>query len=329
MERNKTISGKALEKRLKEQGYSKGILEETMIQIGEIRRLKDEKNAIVLAHYYVIDPIKEAIADYVGDSLELARAAKETDADVIVFDGVHFMAETAKILNPNKTVLIPDLNAGCSLAASITADDVKRLRQQYPDAAIVGYINTTAEVKAELDITVTSANAAKIVSQLPQDRIVYVPDKLMAANLARQITNKQIIPYTGTCQVHEEFTTDDIEAVKAQFKGVKILAHPECSTDVTSVADFIGSTSAMRNYVKENGTTNPYFLATECGLAGTLKSEMPDFQLVGACRACPYMKMNTIENTLMALKNNQYEVNVEENVVMGARRALERMLKMS
>jgi quinolinate synthase len=263
----------------------------------EINRLKKEKNAVILTHSYVEPELVYGVGDFKGDSYFLAEKAKQAKADVIVFVGVVFMAETAKILSPQATVVVPDRDSGCTLADSINAADVRRMKSSYPDAAVVCYINCTAEVKAEADICVTSSNVYDIVAGLPEKQVLFVPDRLMADNIREELANrgvdKEIISSDGTCVVHEEFTTDQVAEARKMFPGLKIVAHPECPTEVTGIVDFIGSTGEMMKYVKT--TDAPYYLMmTECGLVDRLGIESPEKNFVGGCRLCPYMKLNTL-----------------------------------
>ena len=303
-------------------------LENVLDAAGEINRLKDEKNAVILAHYYMRDEIKLGVADYIGDSLDLSKEAKATDANIIVFCGVHFMAETAKILNPQKKVLLPNLEAGCSLAESITAEQIRDLRKQYPDAAFATYINTTADVKAEVDVCVTSANAPRIIAQLPQKQIVFLPDAYMGANLKAEIPDKEILLWEGKCIVHETFSPYDIIQARLENPDVKVLAHYECHPDVIRDADMHGGTSDMIRYI-ERTDAPAYVLATECGLAGTIKKQFPDKELIGPCQMCTYMKMINIYNTLETLRTEQPEITVPENIRIRAERSLDRMFELS
>lgn len=316
-----------LEEMFIDQGLSGSELENALNTVDSINKLKKEKNAVILSHYYMRDGIKFGIADYVGDSLDLSKAAMETDADIIVFCGVHFMAETAKILNPEKKVLLPDLSAGCSLAESITIGDVKGLRLQYPDAAFVTYVNTTADVKAECDVCVTSANAVKIVSKIPNKQIVFLPDNYMARNLLQEVPDKEIIYWNGKCIVHEQFSKDQIVKYRRQIPGLKVLAHYECDPSVIETADMHGGTGDMRKYVRNN-PADAYLLATECGLASTVKAEFPDKNIVGPCNLCPYMKKIDLYNTLKVLQDEVPEINVNEETRIRALKSLDKMLEL-
>jgi len=300
----------------------------------EINRLKREKQAIVLAHSYVEPEIIYGVADFKGDSYFLSLQAKNARARMIVFAGVVFMAETAKILCPDATVVVPDRGSGCSLADSLTADDLRRLKGLYPDAAVVCYINSTAAVKAESDVCVTSGNVYDIVARLPQHRILFVPDRLMAENvrteLKRRGVAKEIVSSDGTCVVHEEFTPEQIAEARARFPGLKIVVHPECPPEVAAAADFVGSTGAMMKYVR--ATTAPYFLMlTECGLVGRLEVENPGKHFVGGCRLCPYMKLNSLEKIrdVLAVPRPHQIVTLDEDLRRRASRCIERMFELA
>jgi len=300
----------------------------------EINRLKREKQAIVLAHSYVEPEIIYGVADFKGDSYFLSLQAKNARAKMIVFAGVVFMAETAKILCPDATVVVPDRGSGCSLADSLTADDLRRLKGLYPDAAVVCYINSTAAVKAESDVCVTSGNVYDIVARLPQHRILFVPDRLMAENvrteLKRRGVDKEIVSSDGTCVVHEEFTPEQIVEARARFPGLKVVVHPECPPEVAAAADFVGSTGAMMKYVRN--TTAPYFLMlTECGLVGRLEVENPGKHFVGGCRLCPYMKLNSLEKIrdVLAAPRPHQIVTLDEDLRRRASRCIERMFELA
>ena len=292
--------------------------------VEEIERLKVERNAIVLAHNYMTPDIYHTVADITGDSLALSYAAKETDADVIVFAGVHFMAETAKITSPEKTVLIPDREAGCSLAEAITAADVKLLREKYPEAAFVAYVNCSAEVKAEVDICCTSGNALQIVESLEQDQIVFLPDQYLAAWVQSQ-TDKQIISTTGSCMVHERFTGEELRAYRADNEGIQIIAHPECPPDVLEEADFVGSTAGMIGWVQENKPAK-VVMVTECSMSDNVAAETPDVEFVRPCNLCPHMKKITLEGIADSLRTMTHEVSVPDDVVERASASIEAML---
>lgn len=303
-------------------------LEEALDTVEKINELKKQKNAVILAHYYQRNGIKFGISDYVGDSLDLSTVAMETDADIIVFCGVNFMAESAKILNPGKKVLLPDLEAGCSLAESITAEDVRKLRNEYPDAAVVTYINTTAEIKAESDVCVTSANAPNVISKLPNKRIIFIPDTYMGKNIADEVPDKEIINWKGTCIVHEQFTEEELQRYKLQYPGIKILAHYECVPEVIKAADMHGGTGNMRQYVREHDAPS-YFLATECGLASTIIAEFPEKKIIGPCYICSYMKKIELNNTLKSLEEETPEITIPEDIRVRALQSLERMFELT
>ncbi len=292
--------------------------------IEEIERLKVERNAVVLAHNYMTPDIFHGVADLRGDSLALARMATETDADVIVMAGVHFMAETAKIANEAKTVLIPDLRAGCSLADSITAADIRLLRERYPDTPVVTYVNTSAEVKAESDICCTSGNAVKVVESLGADRVIFLPDQYLGRWVATQ-TDVEIILWEGSCEVHERFTGDELRAYRAASPGIQIIAHPECPPDVLDEADFVGSTAGMINWVKDE-RPRQVVMVTECSMSDNVASEVPETEFVRPCNLCPHMKRITMENIRDALRDMKHEVTVPPAIAARARVAVERML---
>jgi quinolinate synthase len=300
----------------------------------EINRLKREKNAVVLAHSYVEPEIIHGVGDFKGDSYYLSVQAKRSKADIIVFAGVVFMAETAKILSPNAQVLVPDRGSGCSLADSITGEDVRRLKALHPGAPVVCYINSTAEVKAECDVCVTSGNVVDIIAKLDAHKILFVPDRLMAQNvrldLAKRGIKKEIVSSDGTCMVHDQFTINDVAAARAQFPGLKIVAHPECPEDVASAADFVGSTGAMMKYVRT--TQAPYFLMlTECGLVSRLEMENEEKRFIGGCRLCPYMKLNSLEKIRDALVDPKPEqiITLDEDLRIRAARCIERMFELA
>ncbi|HTV87982.1 MAG TPA: quinolinate synthase NadA [Stellaceae bacterium] len=292
--------------------------------IAAILALKREKNAVILAHNYQTPDIFHTVGDITGDSLALAREAARTDAQVIVLAGVHFMAETAKLLNPEKTVLIPDVEAGCSLAASITADDVRLMRQRYPGVPIVTYVNTSAAVKAESDICCTSGNAKKIVEALAEPRVIMIPDEYLARNIAAH-TDVEIIAWKGHCEVHERFTPEDIRELRAAHPGLTVLAHPECPPEVVAECDFTGSTAAMADYV---GRERPVrvVLLTECSMSDNVALQYPDLDFVRPCNLCPHMKRITLKNIRHALETMTHEVTVAPDIAARARLAVERML---
>jgi quinolinate synthase len=292
--------------------------------IAAILALKREKNAVILAHNYQTPDIFHTVADIVGDSLALAREAVRTDAEIIVLAGVHFMAETAKLLNPGKTVLIPDLEAGCSLAASITADDIRLLRARHPGVPIVTYVNTSAAVKAESDICCTSGNAKKIIEGLGVPKVIMLPDEYLARNTAAQ-TKVEIIAWKGHCEVHERFTADDIRELRATHPGITVLAHPECPPEVVAECDFTGSTAAMADYV---GTQRParVVLLTECSMSDNVALQYPDLDFVRPCNLCPHMKRITLPKIRRALETMSHEVTVAPEIADRARLSVERML---
>jgi quinolinate synthase len=289
-----------------------------------ILALKQARNAVILAHNYQTPEIFHCVADIVGDSLALAREAAKTDAAVIVLAGVHFMAETAKLLNPAKTVLIPDQAAGCSLAASITADDVRLLRARYPGMPVVSYVNTSAAVKAESDICCTSGNARKIVESLDVPEVIMLPDEYLAQNVAAE-TGVKIISWAGHCEVHERFTAAEIRALRDLHPGVVVLAHPECPPEVVAEADFTGSTAAMADYV---GAKRParVVLVTECSMSDNVAVQHPDIEFVRPCNLCPHMKRITLPKIRRALETMQHAVTIEPAIADRARQAVERML---
>jgi quinolinate synthase len=313
----------------------------------EINYLKAERGAVILGHNYMEPALFHSVPDFTGDSLELSRQAARTEADPIVFCGVRFMAETAKILNPTKMVLIPSLNAGCSLAASITADDVRQLRQQFPGVPVVTYINTYADVKAESDICCTSGNAAAVIESLHADTVIFLPDEYLARNVARETRKHIIFPVSdplsvtglgneldcalvgwhGKCEVHDKFSVEDIRTIREQFPDVVVLAHPECSPEVVQAADFSGSTTAMIRYVEKTHAPR-YLLLTECSMGDNIAAENPNKEMLRLCSVrCPHMNQITLEDTLNSLRYDRYQVEVPEETQVRARRAVERMLE--
>jgi quinolinate synthase len=292
--------------------------------IDAILELKRARNAVILAHNYQTPEIFHCVADIVGDSLALAREAMKVDADVIVLAGVHFMAETAKLLNPGKTVLIPDTEAGCSLAASITAADVRLLRQRYPGLPVVTYVNTSAAVKAESDICCTSGNARKIIESLGVPEVIMLPDEYLAQNIAAE-TGVKIITWAGHCEVHERFTAAEIKTLRAEHPGVIVLAHPECPPDVVAEADFAGSTAAMADYVDTKKPAR-VVLVTECSMSDNIAVAHPEIDFVRPCNLCPHMKRITLPKIRRALETMRHEVQVDPAIAGKARRAIERML---
>jgi quinolinate synthase len=292
--------------------------------VDAILDLKRARNAVILAHNYQTPEIFHCVADIVGDSLALAREAMKAKADVIVLAGVHFMAETAKLLNPEKRVLIPDLKAGCSLAESITPADVKLLRERYPGAPVVTYVNTSAAVKAESDICCTSGNAKKIVEALGVPRVIMIPDEYLAQNIARE-TGVEIITWAGHCEVHERFTAGEIRELRARHPGVIVLAHPECPPDVVAEADFAGSTAAMSDYVDRKQPAR-VVLVTECSMSDNVAVRHPEIEFVRPCNLCPHMKRITLGKIRRSLETMTEEVTIDPAVAGRARRAVERML---
>ncbi|WP_377536708.1 quinolinate synthase NadA [Ornithinimicrobium tianjinense] len=292
--------------------------------IEAILRLKAERNAVVLAHNYQTPEIFHCVSDIVGDSLALAREAQDVEADVIVLAGVHFMAETAKLLNPERTVLIPDLRAGCSLAESITAADVRELRRQHPGVPVVTYVNTSAEVKAESDVCCTSGNALRVVESLGTDRVIMIPDEYLAQNIARQ-TSVDVITWPGHCEVHERFGADDIRHLRATHPDAVVLAHPECPPDVVAEADLAGSTAQMLDFVV---TRRPrqVALVTECSMSDNIAAEHPEVEFVRPCNLCPHMKRNSLATIRRSLETMTNEVTIDPAVAVRARAAVERML---
>jgi quinolinate synthase len=292
--------------------------------IEAILALKREKNAVILAHNYQTPEIFHGVADIVGDSLALARKAIDVDADVIVLAGVHFMAETAKLLNPSKTVLIPDMRAGCSLADSITPADIALLREAHPGVPVITYVNTSAAVKAASDICCTSGNAKQVVESLGVPKVLMIPDEYLAQNIARE-TDVEIIAWQGHCEVHELFTPEDVRGLREAYPGVVVLAHPECPPEVVAEADFSGSTAIMSDYV---GTQKPprVLLLTECSMSDNVAVENPDVEFVRPCNLCPHMKRISLKNIREALEENRYEVTVDAAIADDARRSVERML---
>ena len=310
----------------------------------EINRLKAEKNAVILGHNYMEAALFNSVPDFVGDSLELARKAAQTDKDIIVFCGVKFMAETAKILNPGKTVLLPSEKAGCSLAASITAADVRELKRRFPGVPVVTYVNTYADVKAESDICCTSGNARAVVESLNTEAVIFIPDEYLAKNVAKE-TGKhiifptmdprkqfegeldyQMIGWLGRCEVHDKFTVEDIENVRKQFPDVTILAHPECSPEVVAASDFSGSTGAMIRYVEKSAAPH-YLLLTECAMGDNIAAANPGKDMLRLCSVrCPHMNQITLEDTLESLRKNQYVIELPEDILRRAARSVERMI---
>ncbi len=319
---------KRLYGRLKNVGWSQEDCALIAPITAEINELKKQKNAVILAHSYQTPDVMYGVGDFIGDSYGLSIAATQAKADTIVFCSVHFMAETAKILNPKKTVVVPAI-AGCSLAESITPADVRRLRKKHPKAGVVCYVNTSAAVKAECDACCTSSNALKIVEGMPQKEIIFIPDEYMAKNL-QPLTQKKIIGWKGRCIVHERFTPEMAEEIRHDYPGVKILAHTECSPSVIAKVDFAGGTEGMVNYMKQSDAKQ-FMLITECGLTDRMKTELPEKRIVGSCALCPYMKQIQLKDVLTALKNPRPEqiVKIAPTVMRRAKKALERMIELT
>lgn len=301
-------------------------VDEAMEKIEKIRNLKKQMNVVVLGHNYMTPDVFYGVSDIIGDSLGLAREAANTTADIILFNGVHFMAETAKIMNPSKTVLIADMEAGCSLAESITAEDVRNLKAQYPGVPVVTYVNCSAAVKAETDICCTSANAAKVVNALDSESVLFLPDAYLAKNVALQ-TKKKIISWEkGKCMVHEQFTREDIVRARAQYKDdLVVISHPECDTDVTLASDFAGSTSQMESVIA-NSDKNNIMVITECSMGDNLRAVFPERNFISTCQTCPHMKKITLDKIIYSLENLTYQVEVEEDIIRRGRQAVERMI---
>ena len=292
--------------------------------IHAINELKKAKNAVILAHNYQTPDIYHCVADFVGDSLQLAIQAGETDADIIVQAGVHFMAETSKLMSPEKTVLIPSLEAGCSLAASVTGQDVRLLREKYPGVPVVTYVNTSADVKAEADICCTSSNAVEIVESLGVDRVMLLPDEYLSKNVAAQ-TDVEVIAWQGRCEVHERFTADEIRRYRETTPGLVVLAHPECSPELIAEVDYTGSTAGMIRYVKERRPPQ-VMMVTECSMSDNVAAETPDVEFIRPCNLCPHMKRITLRNILESLQLLRYEITIPEDVAVRARASVQRMV---
>jgi len=294
----------------------------------EINQLKKEQDAIILAHSYQSPDIVYGVADFIGDSYGLSQIAAQHPASKIIFCSVHFMGETAKILSPEKEVLVP-AKAGCSLADSITAEDVRKLKEEHPGVPVACYVNTSAAVKAECDVCVTSSNVVEIIEKLPGEKVIFVPDKYMADYLRRK-TDKEIIDWNGVCIVHEEFTSDSIKAVREQYPGVEILVHPECSSSVIDEADLVGSTSTMIQYI-EDSNSDQYMIVSECGLTDRVKAEMPEKKVVGACALCPYMKSIMLKDVLTALKEPRPDqrITIDPDMLTKAKKSLDEMFRLT
>ena len=291
----------------------------------KINKLKKEKNAIILAHNYQTPEIYHGISDFSADSLALAIEAEKTKADIIVMCGVHFMAETAKLMNPNKKVLLPDMRAGCSLSSSITGEDVKKLKKQYPGVPVVSYVNTSADVKAETDVCCTSANAVKIVNSLGVKKVIFLPDDYLAKYVASQ-TDVEIISWKGTCEVHEKFNDEEINEIRKNNPGIKIIAHPECPPDVIKASDFTGSTSGMIKYVKDK-QPETVMMVTECSMSDNVQIDNPNVKFIRPCNLCPHMKKITLPKILDCLENETNEIIMDDITIEKARNSVERMVK--
>jgi quinolinate synthase len=291
--------------------------------IEKINRLKKEKNAVILAHNYQTPEIYHGVADIAADSLALAVEAAKTSADIIVLCGVHFMAETAKLMSPEKKVLIPDMDAGCSLAASLTGEDVRLLKKKYPGVPVVSYVNTSADVKAETDVCCTSANAVKVVESLKTDKVIFLPDQHLANYVAKQ-TKVKIISWKGSCIVHEQFSAKEIQDIREANPGIKVIGHPECPNDVLDACDFAGSTGGMIDYVKKN-QPKKVMLVTECSMSDNVQADNPNVEFIKPCNLCPYMKKITLQKILNCLENETNEIFIEEKMAKAARQSVQRM----
>ena len=293
--------------------------------IYEINKLKKEKNAVILAHNYQTPEIYHGISDFSADSLALAVEAAKTKADIIVMCGVHFMAETAKLMSPNKKVLLPDMTAGCSLSSSITGEDVRNLKRKYPGVPVVSYVNTSADVKSETDVCCTSANAVKIVNSLGVRKVIFLPDDYLAKYVASQ-TDVEIISWKGTCEVHEQFNDEEINEIRKNNPGIKVIAHPECPPDVIQASDFTGSTSGMIKYVKDN-QPEKVMMVTECSMSDNVQVDNPNVKFIRPCNLCPHMKKITLPKILDCLQNETNEIIMSKEVIEKARKSVERMTK--
>jgi quinolinate synthase len=291
--------------------------------IEKINKLKKEKNAIILAHNYQTPEIYHGVADVAADSLALAVEASKTSADIIVMAGVHFMAETAKLMSPNKKIFIPDMNAGCSLAASLTGDDVRLLKKKYPGVPVVSYVNTSADVKAETDVCCTSANAVRVVESLKTNKVIFLPDQHLANYVAKK-TKVKIISWKGSCIVHEQFTAKEIQDIRNSNPGIKVIGHPECPGDVLDACDFAGSTGGMIDYVKKN-QPKKVMLVTECSMSDNVQADNPNVEFIKPCNLCPYMKKITLQKILDCLENETNEIFIEEKIAKAARQSVQRM----
>jgi quinolinate synthase len=295
--------------------------------VDQIKKLKEEKNAIILAHSYQRPEIYD-VADYIGDSLGLCQEAAKTDASIIVFCGVHFMAESACLLNPDKKVIVPHIDAGCAMADMVEADDLRDFKKKHPEAVVVCYVNSSAAVKAESDVCCTSANAARVVSQLDAEEIIFVPDKNLAAYVQTKVPDKKIIPWKGFCPVHHTLTKQYIEGIRETHPKAKIIAHPECRPEVLMLADHVCSTTGMIEAARKD-PADEFFILTECGMTERLKRELPNKKFYGLCNMCFDMKKNTLESVLSCLKAEEVEIKVDKSVADGARKSLDKMLELS
>ena len=291
--------------------------------IYRINQLKKEKNAVILAHNYQTPEIYHGVSDFSADSLALAVEAAKTKADIIVMCGVHFMAETAKLMSPEKKVLLPDMKAGCSLSSSITGEDVRNLKKKHPGVPVVSYVNTSADVKAETDVCCTSANAVKIVKSLGVNKVIFLPDVYLAKYVASQ-TDVEIISWKGTCEVHEQFNEEEINQIRTSNPGIKIIAHPECPPDVINVSDFAGSTSGMIKYVKDN-QPKKVMMVTECSMSDNVQVDNPNVEFIRPCNLCPHMKKITLPKVLECLENETNEIILDQKIIEKARKSVERM----
>jgi len=295
--------------------------------IEKINQLKKEKNAVILGHNYMTPDVFYGVSDFTGDSLYLSEQAAKTNADIIIFNGVYFMAETAKILNPEKKVLIADETAGCSLSESVKPEQLKKFRRENPGIPVISYINSSAEVKALSDIICTSANAVKVINSVKEDTVLFLPDSYLAANVQKE-TSKKIITWNGKCMVHELFTPFDIELSKKTFPGVHIIAHPECNPEITKIADFTGSTSQIQKYVEQK-RPDKIFLLTECSMGENIKARFPEIQFVSTCQMCPHMKKINLDMIYHSITNEKFEINVEPEIIEKARISLNRMFEIN
>ena len=292
--------------------------------VHRINKLKKEKNAVILAHNYQTPEIYHGVADFSADSLALAVEASKTSADIIVMAGVHFMAETAKLMSPNKKIFLPDMNAGCSLSSSITGKDVRLLKEKYPGVPVVSYVNTSAEVKAETDVCCTSANAVKIVKSLGVKKVIFLPDEYLAKYVATQ-TDVEIISWKGICIVHDQFTENEIKEIRKNNPGIKIIAHPECPPEVIRASDFAGSTSGMISYVKDN-QPKKVMMVTECSMSDNIQVENPNVEFIRPCNLCPHMKRITLPKILDCLENETGEIIIDQDIINKARSSVEKMV---